>query len=190
MKSIATSKRVSTISAILHQRLGRYEESEKLQRRVLAIREKLLEPGHIALLDSTNALANLRYQQGKYEEAEPMYQRALALAEEKTEDESKKGGVQNWGKDGVVAGMILTNLGLNSAHLGRYDEAENLHRRALHILEQNFGGDHPLIPDVYVNLASSLTPQGEYAEAETVYRRALAISEKIREPPTPRLPIL
>ena len=62
--------------------------------------------------------------------------------------------------------------------LGRYAEAEPLHRRALAIREKARGQEHFDVSISLTNLGNALKAQLRYAEAEPLYRRALAIDEK------------
>jgi len=65
--------------ALLYQALGRYNEAEPLQRRTLAIREKVLGPDHLSTAISLNNLAKLYRVQGRYGEAETLFHRSLAI---------------------------------------------------------------------------------------------------------------
>ena len=59
--------------------------------------------------------------------------------------------------------------------LGRYDEAEPLHKRALAIREKVFGPNHPEVAQTLNNLGVLYANEGRYAEAEPLYKRALEI---------------
>ncbi|CAG8196671.1 unnamed protein product, partial [Penicillium olsonii] len=61
---------------------GTYEEAEKMHRRALEAREKVLGREHPSTLTSVNNLGSVLDGQGKYEEAEAMHRRALEGYEE------------------------------------------------------------------------------------------------------------
>jgi tetratricopeptide (TPR) repeat protein len=67
--------------ALLYYAQGKYEEALPLYKRALAIREKVLGPGHPDVALSLNNLALLYYAQGKYEEALPIYKQVASIAE-------------------------------------------------------------------------------------------------------------
>ena len=60
---------------------GREAEAEPLIKHSLAIREKLLGPGHPDVARSLNNLADLYQRQRRYGDAEPLFKRALAIRE-------------------------------------------------------------------------------------------------------------
>jgi tetratricopeptide (TPR) repeat protein len=60
----------------------------------------------------------------------------------------------------------------------RYEEAEQLFKRALAILEKAHGPNHPDVAKVMDMLARFYENRGRYADAELLYEHSLAISEK------------
>jgi tetratricopeptide (TPR) repeat protein len=66
------------------------------------------------------------------------------------------------------------------AWIGRYAEAERMHRRALEIRQRIFAADHPATATEMSNLGGVLCLIGDshrYAEAESLQKQALAIRE-------------
>ncbi|KAL8873245.1 MAG: hypothetical protein Q9198_007058 [Flavoplaca austrocitrina] len=74
---------------------------------------------------------------------------------------------------------VLSNAAWYAAEQGRYDEAEQMDRRALDGREKVLGNEHPSTLTSVSNLASVLQDQGKYEEAEQMNRRALDGSEKV-----------
>jgi tetratricopeptide (TPR) repeat protein len=72
----------------------------------------------------------------------------------------------------------ITVLALVLQSQGKYDEAEQLNRRALEGREKELGIHHPDTLASVSNLASVLQSQGKYDEAEKLNRRALEGKEK------------
>jgi tetratricopeptide (TPR) repeat protein len=70
---------------------------------------------------------------------------------------------------------MTDNLALLLDLMGRVEEAEPLHRRALDVRTELLGADHPMIAVSYANLATNLIMRERYAEAETAARRSVAI---------------
>ena len=83
-RSVPTTRLVATslnnLSA-LYVQLGRYADAEPLDKRALAIREKVRGPGHPDVAASLSNLASLYDSQGRYGDAEPLLKRALAIKE-------------------------------------------------------------------------------------------------------------
>ncbi len=115
--------------AELYRLQGRYEEAEPLNKRALAIREKVLGPEHSEVATSLNNLAVIYLKQGRYAEAEPLYKRSLAIVEKALGAEHPN-----------VAGS-LNNLGEFYRLQGRYAEAEPLYKRSLAIVEKAVGAE-------------------------------------------------
>ena len=139
---------------------GRYAEAETLDKRALAINEKLLGPDAARL----NNLGTLYRVQGRYAEAEPLFKRALAINEKARLS------------DQLVVAVNLNNLGLLYRLQGRYAEALPLYTRALAINEKVLGPDHPDVARSLAGIADVYRVQGLYAEALPDTRRAAAIT--------------
>jgi tetratricopeptide (TPR) repeat protein len=153
--------------AELYSTQGRYAEAEPLHKRSLAIKEKALDPNHIAVATSLNNLGKLYTKQHRYAEAEPLYKRSLAINEKALgpNDPAVATSLNNWAE-------------LYSAQ-SRYAEAEPMYKRSLAINEKVYGTNHPDVATALNNLAALYASQRRYAEAEPLYKRALAIDEKV-----------
>lgn len=68
--------------AVVYANLGRYDEAEKLFKKILAIDEQLLGPNDPEVARSLDNLADLYLSQGRHFEAERLYRRALTIREE------------------------------------------------------------------------------------------------------------
>jgi len=162
------------VLAIFLQRQGRYREAEDLDKRALAIREKIQGPEHPDVATILNNLALLYKDQDRYEEAEPLLKRALAIRKR----------VLGPGNPAEMA-AILNNLALLYKDQGRSEEAEPLLKRALAIREKALGPEHSDVATILSNLAVLYDDQGRYEEAEPLYKRAMAIREKVQGPEHP-----
>ncbi|KAK5290627.1 hypothetical protein LTR99_011028 [Exophiala xenobiotica] len=74
---------------------------------------------------------------------------------------------------------LLFNIAESYALLGRYREAEEMHRQALDLREKVLGEEHLDTLDSMNNLAIVLQQQGKYKEAEEIHRQALDLREKV-----------
>lgn len=68
---------------------------------------------------------------------------------------------------------------------GRYDEAEQVQRRALEIERRVLGPEHPTTLASMYNLGVLLQTMERYEEAETVHREALEIEQRVLGPDHP-----
>ena len=63
--------------------------------------------------------------------------------------------------------------------LGEYNQAKELHEKALMIRKKIFGEDHADVATGYSNLASVYNRLGEYNQAKELTEKALTIYKKI-----------
>ena len=63
--------------------------------------------------------------------------------------------------------------------LGEYNQAKELHEKALIIRKKIFGEDHADVATSYNNLASVYDSLGEYNQAKELHEKALIIYKKI-----------
>ncbi|HKQ75955.1 MAG TPA: tetratricopeptide repeat protein [Blastocatellia bacterium] len=61
---------------------------------------------------------------------------------------------------------------------GKYDEASQLGKRVIELLEAALGAEHIEVSTALGNLANLYSDQGAYDKAESLYRRSIAIKEK------------
>jgi serine/threonine-protein kinase len=73
--------------------------------------------------------------------------------------------------------IALNNLGVVYESLKKYEEARQMHERALALRQKALGPEHPEVANSLSNLASVLRHQGKLAEAKEKYTRALALHE-------------
>jgi tetratricopeptide (TPR) repeat protein len=68
--------------------------------------------------------------------------------------------------------MVLKNQ-------GKYEEAEDILRRAFRLIDTMLGKEHPLTLTSINNLATVLRSQGKYKKAEDIHRQALRLREMV-----------
>ncbi|KAL9591473.1 MAG: hypothetical protein Q9179_007687 [Wetmoreana sp. 5 TL-2023] len=109
---------------------------------------------------------------GKYENwnrCQMLFPHAELVMEYRPMDE---GFLQPWA-------VVLSNAAWYTAEQGRYNDAEQMDRRALNGREKVMGKEHPDTLTSVSNLALVLRDQGKYEEAEQMNRRALDGREKV-----------
>jgi CHAT domain-containing protein/tetratricopeptide (TPR) repeat protein len=99
----------------------------------------------------------------RFTEAIPYAERAAKIAQS--------------GLGGKEQGYSLAILGNLYAILGRFEEAEPIHKRALAVRERALGANHVDVANSLANLGRLYYEQERYSEAEALYKRALAVSE-------------
>ena len=109
----------------------RLDESEKLLRETLAIRERVLGPNHRDTLMSMNNLANLLFLEGHYVDAEKLQREALDIQR------------RVLGPDNPDTAMSIYNLGGIALHKGKPAEALALLRESV---------DHGLAPNIALQM--------------------------------------
>ncbi|EED11465.1 kinesin, putative [Talaromyces stipitatus ATCC 10500] len=81
--------------------------------------------------------------------------------------------------DQLNMASIASRCGWHLYLMGKYEEAEAIHRRAVTIHEKVLGAEHPDTLVSVSHLGSVLQSQGQYEEAEVMHRRAFASREKV-----------
>jgi tetratricopeptide (TPR) repeat protein len=149
--------------ASLLQVIARYEDSEPLFRRALAIDEASYGNDHPDVAGALNNLAHLLQATNRLAEAEPLIRRALAIVE------------ASYGNVHPTVATVLNSLAGLLYETKRLAEAEPLMRRALAIDEASYGNDHPKVAIRLNNLAQLLKDTNRLAEAEPLSGRAARI---------------
>lgn len=139
---------------------GDYKVAEKISRRALNGREKVLGVEHPSTLTSVNNLSSVLASQGKYKAAEEIHRRAL----------------DGWEKAlGVAHPSTLSsasNLALVLQHQRKYKASEEMNRRALEGREKILGVTHRKTLSSVYSLAYLFHIQKRYNEASVLYIRA------------------
>jgi tetratricopeptide (TPR) repeat protein len=164
---------LSALAILLRDVTSAFAEAQAIQESVLATREKILGPEHLAVATSLNNLARLLHQQGDFVSARPLHERSLAIREKML------------GSAHPDTAVSLNNLAGLLMDLGEYAAARSLYERSLAIFETVRGPDHPETANSLSNLARLLMVLGEYSAARSLYERSLAIFETVLGPDHP-----
>jgi tetratricopeptide (TPR) repeat protein len=189
----------------LHQ--GKFAAALERHRHALALRLKVLGPGHVQVANTLTRIGNVLTQQGDLEGALRHYRRALAVKEkllgphhpDVAQSLDAVGGLlyrraaygealalhrralaigeRALGADHTQVATTLSHLGNAYSGFGRDEEALASHRRAVAIFERALGPSHPNVAFALNNVGVKLLDRGEPAAAAAVFRRALAIQE-------------
>jgi serine/threonine-protein kinase len=142
---------------------GRYDTSDSLNERVLALRRAQYGPRHPLVADVLMNLGASRFDRGNFAEAERYDREALAI-------------IEPWyGAEHHETAHALTMLGRALVQLNRYDEAVAMLRRALAIQERVYGPTHPLVASAVNELGSAALALDHYDDAEAAFRRMIDI---------------
>jgi eukaryotic-like serine/threonine-protein kinase len=139
----------------------------------LALRERLLPPGHPAIASSWKTLGQIALREGEAPEAVRCLDRALDLREKAL------------GPDHPDVATILTTLGNAHMRLGDDQRAEALLRRALDVRRRGLAANHPDIATSLVSLAELHAKQGRVSEALGELQGAVDIRMKALGPSHP-----
>ncbi|KAH8681067.1 violaceus kinesin [Xylariales sp. PMI_506] len=74
---------------------------------------------------------------------------------------------------------LLSNVGIGNDRLGKYEEAEQIHRQTLKLRRKVLGVEHPSTLFNMNNLAEVYRQRGKYEEAEQIHRQALELKGKV-----------
>ena len=151
---------------------ARLKEAEILARQGLDVAGRHSPPDSVPVLGAKAVLARVLIQSGSYDKAAALLDPIVRL------QPSTQEGTYIF-KDSLTAD------GVANYHLGRYQAAESLDRRALALDRQLFDKGHPQTATDLMNLASVKTTLIEYPEAEHLYREALGMMEAWYGPDQP-----
>ncbi|KAK4160854.1 hypothetical protein QBC43DRAFT_244760 [Cladorrhinum sp. PSN259] len=87
--------------------------------------------------------------------------------------------------DETTKSYLLTKVGESLGHLGKFAEAEAMHRKAFELRTKLLGDKHPYTLDGMHNLAFVLERLGRYNEAESMQRQAFELYTKVHGPEHP-----
>jgi tetratricopeptide (TPR) repeat protein len=124
--------------------LQRYDESEAIYRRALAVFEKTFGPEHYEVASNLHNLAAVLCARGDLDEAEKLYRRALAIKEKLL------------GAESPDAALTRNNLGTLLNLKGRPREAAAMLQSAVETLQSRLAPDHPHLAFARANLESAL----------------------------------
>ncbi|KAI4599650.1 hypothetical protein KJ359_001747 [Pestalotiopsis sp. 9143b] len=89
-------------------------------------------------------------------------------------------------QDKEAEANLLSVVADSHNELGKYTEAEEMHREALELRKSVLGPEHPSTLDSMNNLAGVLRSQGKYEEAEEMHRETLGRKKSVLGPEHPR----
>jgi serine/threonine protein kinase/tetratricopeptide (TPR) repeat protein len=157
--AFGTSKALALLASIAHDR-SEEAEAERLLREALAICSTLRSArGQMAVL--FNNLGVVLEGRSQYAEAEKCFRDSLAIHKE------------IFGGDDA---SVLGGLGNLLFATGRYEESEDMHRRALALLKDSLRENHPLIGSCLHDLNRVVDKRGRFLEAYELSRECLAIA--------------
>ena len=190
--------------AQLYESQRNYIESERLIKKALDIKKKLLGNDHPDVAELLNYLALIYKKNNKLIESELLYKKALRIRMKKLGKEhpdvaitiynlanlyysqkrnekaiqlftkSLKLTENTLGNDHPRVACILNNLACSNE---KNIDRERLFRKALTILEKYFDDEKPFVLKILDNIASLCEEKKEYYEAEKIYLRILKVKE-------------
>ncbi len=144
------------------------QEAEDLERKSLAMRQKLLSQEHPDVANSLYLVGDRMRQRGKLKESYPVLNAALSLQRKVL------------GEDHPATLYTLKSLGLMYEVEKEWSQAETVFRQVLAAWRKRAGNDDPETLYAQRDLADVLEGQGKWAEAETLHGEAL-VSWRKRE---------
>ncbi|KAK1656895.1 hypothetical protein BDP55DRAFT_596875 [Colletotrichum godetiae] len=93
--------------------------------------------------------------------------------------------VRDWCTDDRALWDLLSSAGEGNYLLGKYGQAEQMHRQTLELSVKVLGPENPDTLISMDNLALVLRSQGKYDEAEQIHRQTLELSVKVLGPENP-----
>jgi len=137
-------------------------DAEKMTKRALDIRERVLPPDHPDISMSLNNLAVIYKHQGRFDEAEPLFIRALAIRD------------KAFGQEHPETGVVMHNLAmLYLKERRKLDQAASLIKRVIKIQQKNSLSGRTLRNGNFLVLAEIYSLQGKLRESLNAYKKSL-----------------
>jgi eukaryotic-like serine/threonine-protein kinase len=150
-----------------HFYVGHYDISDSLNRRVLAIQQRLYGDRHPLVADTLINLGAIQLELGHYPEAEKFDRQSVDI-------------LQAWyGKDHPETASAMTILARTLVSEKQYAEAEGLLKQAVAIQEHVYGTVHPRVASALNELGRVAQSQGKLDEAEQDFRRMADIYRSV-----------
>jgi eukaryotic-like serine/threonine-protein kinase len=150
-------------TALVHELLGNYDETERWHQRALELRSRLLGPEHPETGHSNANLGNLALLRKDFDAALQWHQRALQVRE------------RGLGPSHPDVGRSHANIGRVYLARGELDEALVHFDESFAIFSRTVGAEHRVAARVLDSIAEVHRRRGELDQALAQYRRALAI---------------
>ena len=155
------SARMLDVIGQMYSKLGRFQDSEPLFRRVVSMRRTIHAEPHPDLAVSLDRLGDTLLRMDYFDEAEELLLEALEVAKASSNP--------------VIESDILNDLGLVHYGRGNFAEAEEFHRRAHELRKEFLGDTHYRVGVSLHNLALAIESQYRMDEAEELFTEALNI---------------
>jgi serine/threonine-protein kinase len=153
--------------ANVHFYAGHYDESRKLNERVLAIHRQVYGERHPRVAEVLVNLGAIEQERGNYQVAERFHRQALEITR------------AFYGEEHYRTAANMTAVARALVFEDRYDEAMVLLRSAVTIQEKVFGPDHPRVASALNELGNVAIRRAQYAEAKTTFARVAGIYRKV-----------
>jgi serine/threonine-protein kinase len=147
--------------------LGRYDESEALNKKLLDMDRQLFGQRHPGVAIDLFNLGNIALDRGQYDDAERRFRDSFEMLNE-------------WyGKENPRAASSLLMLGVALDSMGKTVEAESLYRQSLAIHRRIYEVDNVRTGQVLSYLGNNALKQGKLDEAESLFRENCELFKSI-----------
>ncbi len=170
---------------------GKYAEAEIVSRVTLNAATERYGPNHFATQNEMKWLADILKREGKYPEAESLHREVIRSVEATLGPESLD--IAYYLNEFAVFLRVKSlprEVGspnnISTPHPGNdYEEAQQIFKRAVAIIENRLGKNHADLGQLLDNLATLHLNNGYWEKAEPLFLRSLAINEMAYGPEHP-----
>lgn len=164
------------------QESRRFDAAAKTYARLIALDQRLYGPDHQNVARDLDGLARLLRDFGDGDSAESLQRRSVSILDHLYRD--------NPGLWSGPLAVALNNLADGLSEDQRFEESEELFRRALALNEQYLGSDDPEVALSLNNLAEVLRKRRRYTDAEPLFVRAIKMDQERFGPSHPKVATL
>jgi tetratricopeptide (TPR) repeat protein len=161
-----TRARIAHNLAVLHQRLDRFRDAERMFRTALQLQQKSLPATSIEITSSLNSLAQIYHVEGKDWEARNLLETAVRI-------------LQEFHADDPSLPLILSNLAAVRYTRKEFDEAETLLHAALVLFEKQHRAASLEYGAALSNLGQIRETKNDLEAADLLYAQSVSILEPL-----------
>ncbi|MCA9255049.1 MAG: serine/threonine protein kinase, partial [Phycisphaerales bacterium] len=156
------------------------DESERLEREAMTMRERLFGPTHALVAECRAFLGVLEMDRDHFDAAANQFETALKILQGRLSSGDTDVTPMN-------VAVCMNRLASLREKEGKFPESEAMYRDALAIYRNQPGDIHPDAAATMTDLASVLQRQRKFDEAEAILQEALAINMRVYGPDHPRV---
>lgn len=210
----AVQARLMSVVGRVYTNTGHYSEADSLLEAAIALRRTHGNASPLKQAWTKRTMAYSHFRQGRFDEAERLYRDALTTyRRQNSAPLSRKASVLNGlalvldergapakadsiyrqlieryrSERDSVPGTYLHNLAISLEHRNQFDQALQMHEKALAAFKRRHGESHPAVANAIARTAFTYQRAGQRQRADSLHRKALTMRRELLPSTHPHL---